>query len=60
MSVVLPILALHTDPKYFPDPEQYDPERFSDENKNGPGKQAYMPFGVGPRMCIGTSQKRGD
>lgn len=44
--------AFHHDPKYFPDPEKFDPERFSDENKSKP--EIYMPFGMGPRACIGS------
>ncbi|KAJ8935299.1 hypothetical protein NQ318_015333 [Aromia moschata] len=50
-SIILPILGLHMDPKHFPEPERYDPERFLDkENKN---KYVYMPFGEGPRVCLG-------
>ena len=49
----IPIYALHHDPKYFPDPEKFDPERFNDINKNI-NSYAYVPFGVGPRKCIGN------
>lgn len=45
----IPIYALHHDEKYFPDPEKFDPERFSDENKHNINQDCYMPFGVGPR-----------
>ncbi|XP_014476474.1 PREDICTED: uncharacterized protein LOC106745409 [Dinoponera quadriceps] len=47
-----PIYALHHDPKYFPNPSVFDPERFSDENKDNIVPYSYVPFGVGPRMCI--------
>ena len=52
----IPIYALHHDPKYFPDPEKFDPERFNDENKNSNvnNMNAYVPFGLGPRKCIGN------
>ncbi|XP_014488275.1 PREDICTED: cytochrome P450 9e2-like [Dinoponera quadriceps] len=48
------VYALHNDPKYFPNPSKFDPERFSDENKDNIMPYTYMPFGLGPRMCIGN------
>lgn len=51
--VWIPILPLHRDEKYFPNPEKFDPERFSDENKSNINFGAYIPFGTGPRNCIG-------
>ncbi|CAH1113652.1 unnamed protein product [Psylliodes chrysocephalus] len=50
----LPILALHYDPKYFSNPERFDPERFSDENKDKIDPYTFFPFGLGPRLCIGS------
>lgn len=47
-------MGLHLDPKYFPDPNKYDPERFSDDNKSNIVKGAYLPFGEGLRKCIGN------
>ncbi|KAL1509575.1 hypothetical protein ABEB36_004287 [Hypothenemus hampei] len=50
----LPMFGLHRDPKYFPKPEVFDPERFSDENRDQIIPYSYIPFGVGPRNCIGS------
>lgn len=47
--------ANHHNPKYFPDPELFDPLRFSEEREKSIPKHAYMPFGTGPRVCIGQS-----
>lgn len=47
------MFSLHYDENYFPDPEKFIPHRFSDENKGNIKPFTYMPFGVGPRNCIG-------
>nr|ATP15899.1 cytochrome P450 [Spodoptera exigua] len=53
-GVMISAFAFHHDPQYFPEPEKFDPDRFSDENKHKINPNAYMPFGVGPRNCIGS------
>ena len=52
-AMVVPIYALHHDPDIYPDPEHFNPERFSDENKKTRDSAAFLPFGIGPRNCIG-------
>jgi len=46
--------GIHRDEKYYPNPNQFDPERFNAENKAQRHQYAHMPFGHGPRNCIGT------
>jgi len=53
IHVVIPVLGLHRDPKYFPDPEKFEPERFSEEAKRNRPNYVYLPFGEGQRICIG-------
>lgn len=52
-DVWIPIYALHHDSKYWPEPEKFKPERFSTENKLNIKPGTYMPFGMGPRGCMG-------
>ncbi|CAG9811403.1 unnamed protein product [Chironomus riparius] len=53
-NILIPTYAIHHDPKYYEDPEKFDPERFSDERKGSIVDGAYVPFGSGPRVCIGS------
>lgn len=49
----IPTLALHTDPALWKDPDSFDPDRFSEENLPSIVPGSYLPFGDGPRICIG-------
>ncbi|XP_075152734.1 putative cytochrome P450 6g2 [Haematobia irritans] len=53
MPVYIPAYALHMDAKYFPNPHDFIPERFSPGNRKKITPYCYMPFGLGPHGCIG-------
>lgn len=52
-TVILPIYALHRHHAHWPDPDRFDPGRFSD--MKAIDRFTYLPFGDGPRVCIGAS-----
>uniref|UniRef100_A0A182S4Z6 Uncharacterized protein n=1 Tax=Anopheles funestus TaxID=62324 RepID=A0A182S4Z6_ANOFN len=52
--IFIPIVGMHFDPQYYPNPERFDPERFNEENKKKIQSGTYLPFGAGPRNCIGS------
>ncbi len=52
-QVVLSLLGSHHHPDVWPDPETFDPLRFEAAREKDRGKEAWMPFGIGQRMCIG-------
>ncbi|HEY6339142.1 MAG TPA: cytochrome P450, partial [Candidatus Sulfotelmatobacter sp.] len=54
-TLLISQFVMHRDPRYFPDPLRFDPERFTPEAKSKRVKFTYFPFGAGVRQCIGES-----
>ncbi|KOG44678.1 cytochrome P450 [Streptomyces virginiae] len=52
-DVILAPWVTHRHPAYWPDPDRFDPERFTPEAEAGRPRYAWFPFGGGPRACIG-------
>lgn len=53
-TIQVMMYTMHNNAKYYPDPEKFDPERFSTENSRNRHAYAYIPFSAGPRNCIGN------
>jgi len=53
MPIYISLHGLHTDPKYFPNPLTFDPDRFLTKNKQNMIQYTYLGFGSGPHYCIG-------
>ncbi|XP_018321669.1 probable cytochrome P450 6a21 [Agrilus planipennis] len=51
--VLICLFGIQSDPEYYPDPQVFDPERFSEEAKSTRDNFTWLPFGEGPRICIG-------
>ena len=52
-QILIPVHGLQEDPRYWERPEVFDPERFGPERKYNIERFAFLPFGEGPRMCVG-------
>lgn len=54
-SLIIPVHGLHFDKKYYEKPEEFYPEHFTEEAKAKRPNFTYLPFGEGPRICIGMN-----
>lgn len=50
---IIPIYAIHHDADIYPEPNEFNPDRMSEEEKFNRHSMAFIPFGTGPRNCIG-------
>jgi len=55
MSILMPIYAIHRHARRWEKPDAFDPQRFAPEAESRIPRYQYMPFGAGPRVCIGMS-----
>lgn len=53
-KIWIPIYAIHRDPSIYVEPDVFNPERFNEEVMRNKHPMFYLPFGDGPRNCIGT------
>ncbi|MBV9283451.1 MAG: cytochrome P450 [Acidimicrobiia bacterium] len=54
-TVIFPVILIHRDPRWWPDPLRFDPTRFLGERAAQSHRGAYLPFGAGRRACVGAT-----
>ncbi|MFI1194862.1 cytochrome P450 [Micromonospora sp. NPDC020750] len=54
-DLVLCPYTLHRHPEFWPDPDRFDPDRFDPDRRTDRPRYAYIPFGAGPRFCVGNN-----
>nr|XP_050868697.1 cytochrome P450 6a2-like isoform X5 [Vespula vulgaris] len=52
-KIIIPIHSMQRDPRYWTNPEAFDPDRWNEERKGSINKYCFLPFGEGPRICVG-------
>ncbi len=52
---LVPIYAIHRHRSFWKDPDRFDPSRFAPDNPSKPSRYQFLPFGAGPRICIGAA-----
>lgn len=55
MNILIPVYVIHHNPLLWPEPELFQPERFLKDNSSSIQPCSWIPFGAGPRVCIGSS-----
>lgn len=53
INIIIPAYAIHHDPAFYPNPEEFDPDRFESDEVKKRDAMTWLPFGDGPRNCIG-------
>ncbi|KAF2901779.1 hypothetical protein ILUMI_04408 [Ignelater luminosus] len=54
-QMFIPVYGIHRDPQYYPDPDRFNPDRFTEEGKATRPKSVFLGFGDGPRICLGRN-----